>query len=301
MSFSMQSQHRISIAEEVTFGDIPVPANMRQIRFSGTELGLRRQMVESDEIRTDRQIADVIPGLSLVEGDIDFELSYGGFDELMAGALYGEWSGNTLITGTKEHSFTIERGFTDIHDYQIYTGCVVDELSLTVQPESLITGRFGIVGRDVTHQGSALDAAPEAPTSNAPLDSFQAEIWEGGSRLAHVTEIDLNIKNGVERAFALGEAEASQMLPGISRVSGSVSAFFEVDSLIQKVLAATESSLEIRLFGAGGGYQILLPKVMYTALDIPVKGERAVIMTLPFTGIFDETAGTNIKITRIPN
>ncbi|MBO6826649.1 MAG: hypothetical protein JJ879_10645 [Sneathiella sp.] len=300
MSFSMQSQHRICIAEETALGDVPVPANLKQIRFTGTELGLRRKMVESDEIRHDRQIGDVIPGISQIEGDIDFELSFGAFDDLMAAAFCSSWSGNELTTGHQTRSFTIERGFTDIDEYQIYYGCVIDEVSLTVQPESLITGRFGIMGQRMTHQGTPLDPDPEAPAAYAPLDSFRAEIWEGGSRLAHVTGIDLKIENGTARAFALGDQNAVGLIPGISRVTGSLSAFFEVDSLIQKAITATASSLEIRLSGGDGDYQILLPKVQFSGLDIPVKGERAVIMTLPFTGVYDPAVGSNIKITRIP-
>lgn len=301
MSFSLQSQHRICIGDEAIFGEVPVPANLRQVRFSGTELGFQRKSIESDEIRSDRQIAHLIPGLEMVEGDLDFELSYGAFDDLLAGVLMGEWSGNVLKTGTKERSFVIERGFTDIEEYQVFSGCVIDELSLTIQPESLVGGRFGVIGRQMQQSGSSLDTTPTAPSTLAPISNFQAKIWEGGSLLAHVTGIDFKITNGTERAYSVGSEAAAQLIPGLSRVTGSLSAFFESDSLIQKMLGRTESALEIRLSGEGGGYHILLPKIHYLSVDIPVKGERAVIMTLPFTAVFDPSESTNIKITRIPD
>ncbi len=300
MTFSTQSRHSVSYAAEATYGTTPPSPDMLALRHTGCDLSLSKSSIESDEIRDDRQISHYLPGQHSVKGDIEFELNYGGVDDLLAAALYSSWSGNTLKTGTDQTSFSIERAFNDISQYQLFSGCTVDELDLSIQPGSLITGRAAMLGKSMAQSASSADASVSASPAHNPMDSFSATLKEGGSRIAVIAGIDLKLENGAEQVFVLGDEMASSALAGRSRISGEITAYFEDASLINKFLNKTPSSLEVTLSGAGGSYQILLPNILYTGAEAPVRGDKAVTLALPFVSLFDEAEATNIKITRTP-
>lgn len=298
MTFSVQSRHSLTYVIEENFGDTPVSPSLARLRHTGCEIALAKKTIQSDEIRDDRQMGHVIHSLQSVTGDVDFELSFGSHDDILAAALYGDWNSDVLKSGTIQKSLTFERGFNDISQFQTFTGCVVDELNLSIQPESLVAGRFSVIGKGMETAASPSDASPSELSNTAPIDSFMGTVSEGGSVLAHVAGIDLKIENGAESTFVLGSDKANSIVPGRSRVSGELVAYFENNALIEKFINADESSLEISLSGIGGSYAILIPKILYTGADMPVKGDKVVTITLPFAGLYDESAGTNLKITR---
>jgi len=300
MSFSTQSRHSLAYVAEGAYGITPASPSLTQLRHTGCDLALSKKTIESDEIRDDRQIAHLRHSLHTVRGDIDMELSYGTYDPLLAAACCSSWSDDVLKTGTDAQSLTFERAFTDINQYQVFTGCLVDELNLSVQPESLVSGRFSVLGQTMTAQGSPLDAAVDAGSAYAPMDSFSGVLEEAGAALGLVAGIDLKIENGIEPAYVLGADSATAMTAGRSRISGEITAYFEDNSLIAKFINAEQSSLKLSVSGAGGSYDILLPNILYTGADIPVKGDRITTLTLPFVALYDGGEDTNLKITRIP-
>ncbi len=299
MVFSVQSRHRLAYIREAAFGETPTNPSMKELRHSGCDLSLNRKTIESDEIRDDRHMGHFLPGEKSVSGDIEFELSFGGFDDLLAAAFYGNWSGNILQTGTREQSLTVERGFTDIDQYQVFTGCVPDEMRFSIQPGSLISGTVSLKGKTMALSDTPLDTVPDPANDNAPMDSFQGFLREGGNLLAVAAGVDVKVENGTAAVFTLGADTAHQFSAGRSRVSGELTAYFENSALISKFVNGVSSSLEIEMAGEGGRYQLLLPNILYTGAELPVRGDEAVVITLPFAALYDETEQTNIQITRI--
>lgn len=298
MTYSTQSRHGLSLVPEMAYGVTPVSPAMTRLRHTGCDLALTKTTIESDEIREDRQISHLIPGQHSARGDVEFELNYGGVDDLLAAVCYSDWSANILKTGTDQSSFTFERAFNDIGQYQHFTGCVMDEMTLSLQPQSLVTGRFSVRGKSMTQTDSPLDASIDAGSTNRPMDSYTGALKEGGFSLALVAGLDLKIENGAEQVFVLGEETANGSIAGRSRVSGELTAYFEDAALINKFIDKTNSSLEVSLSGEGGSYDILLPNILYTGADAPVRGDKVVTLSLPFVALYDAPEATNIKITR---
>jgi len=81
------SRHSLYSVQEVTRGVTPQDPVLDTIRITGTTLGLSKDSLQSEEIRSDRQIADFRLGANQVAGDINFELSYGSFDQFLSAAL----------------------------------------------------------------------------------------------------------------------------------------------------------------------------------------------------------------------
>ena len=97
------SRHSMALVAETEAGTTPATPDFTPIRQTGTTLALTKEALQSNELRADRQIADMRHGNKQVGGDISTELSYGGslcetvpFDLT---ELIPKLSGNKTATG----------------------------------------------------------------------------------------------------------------------------------------------------------------------------------------------------------
>lgn len=302
MTIATGSRHNLSYVVEATFGTTPTNPSFTPIRHTGTTLGLSKDAVESEELREDRQVAHFRHGNKSVTGDINFELSYGGLDALLEATLCGAWATNVLKAGTTRRSYTVERHHQDIGKYLRSTGCQFNTMSLSVAPNSMVTGSFGIIGSGFTTSGSALGSATySAESTTAPFDSFSGSITEGGSAIAIITALELNIDNGMEALYVVGSADTLLPSIGKSSVTGSVTAYFENTTLLDKFVAETTSAIQFTLTDAAGNdYIVLLPKVKYNSGNPEVSGPGAITVTLDFVALYNSSDASQIKITRVP-
>ena len=97
------SQTALYFVEEVTSGTTPTDPALSTLRITGTDLGLVKDVLESNEIRSDRQIADQRLGSNRIERGFEFEDSYMTFSTMFEGALMSSgWSVDTPIVGTDQ-------------------------------------------------------------------------------------------------------------------------------------------------------------------------------------------------------
>jgi hypothetical protein len=301
MTFSMQSRHGLAYGIEPSFGQPPAtPPLLQALRHTACDLALDRAFIHSDEIRADRLPGPILPGRDGVRGEIGFELSFGDFDPLLAAVLFSQWDGDSLTIGEQRTSFLFQRAFHDIGMFQQFGGCVLDGMTLSVQPESIVSGHFSVVGRHMllTETSLSADEPPAASSAWAPFDSFRGTVHTDGVPLALAAGLDLTIRNGAEQAYVLGGGQPADITAGRTEISGELTAFFEDHSLLERFMAGTPGSLGLTLAGPGGGYELELPQILYTGAALPVRGDRLVLVTLPFRAVADAAGGGGITITR---
>ena len=302
MTIATGSRHDMAYVAESTFGTTPTTPVFVPIRHTGTTLGLSKDAIESEELRQDRQIAHYRHGNKSVSGDVNIELSYGSFDDLLQATLAGSWASDVLLAGTTRRSFTIERHHSDINKYLRSTGCSFNSMSLSVAPNSMVTGSFSIIGKSFTVASTAISGATySSESTSAPFDSFTGSVNEGGSSVAVVTGIELSIDNGMEALYVVGSDETLLPSIGKSTVTGSITAYFENSLLIDKFISETASSLEFTLTDqAGNSYIFELPNVKYNSGNPEVGGPGAITVSLDFVALYDGGTGSQIQITRVP-
>lgn len=212
-----------------------------------------------------------------------------------------------LKAGTVRRSFTILRHFTDIPDgagkpYHVSRGCEVNTLAISVNPTAIVGLTFGIVARE-----PELLAAPiagqtlGAPTTTAPMDAFTGVLKENNVVCGVATEISLALDNGLEPENIVGSKFTRQ--PAISRTNatGSMGAYFDDSSYLEKFINETDSSMEMTFpDGAGNSYTMKIPLLNYTGGQPDASGQGSIRLTMPFQGIMDPVSLSNIIITRTP-
>lgn len=307
------SRHSMYLVPEATYGVTPATPAFDPIRHTGTTLALSKNTVQSEEIRADRQITDSRHGAYQIGGDISIELSYGSFDNMLEAVTLGEWvvdspaaGTDTLKAGVTRRSFSVLRHFSDMltadNPYHLFRGVEFNNFSVSVTPDAIITGTFSVVGQGMaTSQTEPAGATYAAATTAKVLDSFTGALKENGVTIAVITEIQLTLENGIDPRFVVGSKETIRPQVGRSNASGQITAYFENSTLLDKFINETESSIEFTLpDGAGNEYTFILPRVVYNGGQPDVSGQGAILLTMPFQALFDETEASNIVIQRTP-
>ena len=94
--------------------------------------------------------------------------------------------------------------------------------------EQLVRGQSTI---DIA--GATINSASTTP----PFSGLDVgTINEGGVSIAAITELSINVDNGLNPAFALGDPTTTEPIDGRSNITGSITAYFQNQTLIDKFL-----------------------------------------------------------------
>ena len=95
----MASSNRTQIryVAETTWGTTPSSA-LKNFRDTGDSLVFNISTVQSNEIRSDRQVTDLIQTGASPGGGLNWELIWGNGDDFFESALYNSWSSDLSIS-----------------------------------------------------------------------------------------------------------------------------------------------------------------------------------------------------------
>lgn len=300
---SSGAMHAVNYCAETDYGVVnAAPSGLVfPIRHTGFSGGLSRDPFESMEIRADRISAGTRLGAKNVQWEISTELSYSSLDTLLQAVTMGTWTNNVLKTGTTRRSYTLERYFADLaagNKYYRLLGSEFNTLKLSVTTGGIITATFGGISQDEASSASAIAAAAAAVTSE-PFDAFQGELTNEDGDLAVVTDFQVELSNGLEPFFVVGDPLTMLPSVGRSRISGTMTCRFASASLFSRFVDENKDSLSLTFTDADDNeLKIELPNVTYTGGARDVSGDGPVRIVMPFRADYDDTKESNIVITR---
>lgn len=298
MAFAQGSRSSLSYIAESTFGTTPA-GNFQNLPFTSHSLNMTKDRVEGTDIQADRMSRVDRHGNRQVSGDITGDLREGDFDELLESAMLSSWSSDVLKVGTVPKYFSIEDYAADIDQARLFTGCSVNSLAVSLAPNQMVTGTFGIVGKNMTM--SASEKTQDAPSTNSPFDAYSGTLQIGGSNSAIVTAMDFTLTNSFAPTFVVGDDSAPALEVGNAVVEGSISAYFEDASLINRFVNETETPLKVTVgdnAGTPNTLEFFFPRCKINSADVGVDGPTSRIITMSFVALRDATENTNLRITR---
>lgn len=307
MPFSQGSRSSLAYIEETSFGVTPASPTFANLPFNTHSLDLTKDRVEGNEIQSDRMPRVDRHGNKSAGGSFEVDLRDGSFDDFIAAAMFSDWddspsaADDELKVGTTPKYFTIEDAAEDISQYRLFTGMSVSSMNVSIAPNQMVTATFDMVGKTMT-QNSTTGSTGGTPTASTgvPFDSYSGTISDGGSGLGIVTSIDFSITNSLAPTFVVGSDAAQQLEFGRAVVEGSMTVYYEDETLIDKFLNETESSLEVTVDNPSGAsmYTFSFPRVKYNGASVPVQNPQSRLITIPFVSLYDATANTNLLIKR---
>jgi hypothetical protein len=298
MAFAQGSRSSLSYIVESTFGTTPA-GNFQNLPFTTHSLNMTKERVSGTDINADRMSRVDRHGNRQVAGDIVADLRDTDYDDLLESAMLNTWASNVLKVGTVPKYFSIEDYAADIDQARLFTGCSVNTLSVSLAPNAMVTGTFGIVGKDMTI--SATEKTQDAATGAAPFDAYSGDLEIGGSVAAIVTAMDFTVTNGFAPTFVVGDDSAPSLEVGDAVVEGTISAYFEDAALLNRFIDETETSLKVTVGdneSTPNTLEFFFPRCKINSADVGVDGPTSRVISLSFVALRDETEETNLRITR---
>lgn len=212
---------------ETVFGTTPGTGNPNNLRMTGESLAYAIQTDSSKEIRSDRQVTDLVQVGASSSGGVNFELSYKEFDALFEAAFMDTWD----VYGTNGVSAAMA----------ITLDSTAGTLTPSVEPtgvdafSNLAVGQFfrltapgdaadGAILRIATKTAAAITVAAATPIPGTGSRAAVAGCTISSSRLANgTTQRSFTIEKGmldVDQYFAYRGMNASKL--SLSFASGAI-------------------------------------------------------------------------------
>lgn len=297
----------LSYVAETTAGESPSSPSMNKLRTTdpqGIQAG--KDSFQSEEVISHRQRENIRAGRKNVDGSIPIELSYGAFDDWLEAVLGGSWSSeaagtpNVLKVGNSVQTFTVEKGFDDITQYQVLRGVTPTSFSVDAPPDGIVTGGFDVIGMGFDPMSGTSLGSPAGVATNAPFDGIcNASITEGGAAIAIVTSLSFQIANGRTISGVIGSCDGSAPTNGQVEVTGEFSARLEDATLIDKFVNESESSLMVQFDDLGGTEytKFTMPRLRYSDVSTG-ENDNSVDVTMSFEALYDSTEASSLVIER---
>lgn len=301
MAFSQGNRTGLALVAEASFGVTPSAPSFVSIPYNTHSLNLTKERLQGNELLSDRVPRTDRHGNRNAAGDIVVDLRDTDYDTLIESAFFSAFnSAGVMKIGTTPKYVSIEDSANDISQFRQFTGMAVSTMSVSIAPNQMVLTTFSMVGKDMTQAQVALDSTPTAPSGGEPFDSYSGSISDGGVPIAIVTSIDFSITNSLAPTFVVGSASTPQLEYGLAMVEGTLTAYYQDNTLIDKFLDETESSIQIVVDdpASGGSYTFDFPAVKYNGADTPVTDPQSRTVTLPFVAIYDAAEATNLKLTK---
>lgn len=301
MAFAQGSRSRLAFGVESTFGT--AASSYTNLPFNTHSLNLAKERVSGNEIQPDRMPRVDRHGNRSVGGDITVDLRNSDYDSLIESAMLSSFSSGEIKVGTTPKYFTIEDYAADIDQARLFTGCSVSTMNVSLAPNQMVAATFGMVGKDMTI--SDTEKTVSAAGVSEPFDAYSGSLKVadvdgigGASALSVVTSVDFTVTNSFAPTFVVGSDSAPCLEFGRAEIEGTITAYFEDATLVNRFLNETESAIEVSVADPSANTMtFLFPRVKFNAADVPVDGPTSRVITLPFVALYDDTELTNLKIT----
>lgn len=308
MAFAQGSRSRLSYVTEVTYGTTPA-TTFQQIPYTTHSLDLAKEQVVGTDIQSDRMPRHNRHGNKSSSGDIVFDLRKDNYDDFLESLMFSTWDASPsaapdeLKVGTTLKSFSIEDYAANIDQARLFTGMAVSQASFSIAPNQMVTSTMSFVGSDMSISATE-ETSPTAAALNSPFDPYSGAVQiadNGGSlgSLATITSLDFTINNSLAPTFVVGSDANQQLEYGRCEVEGTISAYFEDATLINRFLNETETAFKVAVQDdSSNEYSFFFPRVKFNGASVPVANPQSRIISIPFVALYDTTEESNVVIYR---
>jgi hypothetical protein len=198
-------------------------------------------------------------------------------------------------TGHTDKSFSVEHYYADLVQSEVFSGCKPTAIAIGLPPTGLATIDVDFMGQNVTTASSQYFTNPTAPTTTGLLAAVNGQVRVGGSSVATLTGLTLNIASNYSGDPVVGSNTVPFMFAGRVIVTGQATAYF--DSVALRDAFFNESEVEIiGVFTANNDadapfMSFVLPRVKIGGAS-KNDGEGGLVQTLPFQALLNTAGGT---------
>ena len=307
----MSDSNRVKVyyVSETTaaYGSTPAGSgNWVETRMTGESLRGQPRTVVSNEIRSDRMIADLRKVGLDVNGALNHEWSYGTYDDFIQAVMGDTWTGNVLNVGTRSRSFSMEKDFEDVATaIAAFKGMRAGIWTESFTYGELVTGSFEFMGNNVSILVSSRISAYTTAGTAAVFDAADgiSSIMVNGTEVTGCifSSLTFTVDNTQRMIEGIGNASPCDIGQGRANITGSAEMFFKAGSKTYVSAMIKNEALDLQFTVSDGtnGYIIRWPRIKL-ADGFPVSDgpDTDVMLPFSFTATYDTSAGTSMRVTR---
>ena len=298
MARAQGARSQLAAAFETTYGTAPTSGFM-QMPFASASLGAEQPLLASELLGYGRDPLAPIKDAVTADGDITVPLDAEAFGFWLKAAF-----GAPATTGTtnKTHTFksgswnlpsmAIEVAMPEIPRFAMYTGCVLDQLSIAMQRSGLLTANVKLVAQG---ENVATATAAGTPTGYAlqRFGHFNGAIKRNGASLGNIVSADLAYANNVERVETIrNDGRIDGADPSIAALTGKIDVRFADTTLMDQALNGTSASLEFSwTISANVSLTITAHAVYLPRPRVEIQGPQGIQASFDWQAAYDSVAG----------
>ncbi|MCT8159396.1 phage tail tube protein [Pseudoruegeria sp. SHC-113] len=298
MARAQGARSQLAAAFETTYGTAPASGFM-QMPFASASLGAEQPLLASELLGYGRDPLAPLKDAVTADGDITVPLDAEAFGFWLKAAF-----GNPTTTGTtnKTHTFksgswnlpsmAIEVAMPEIPRFAMYTGCVLDQLSIAMQRSGLLTADVKLVAQG---ENVASSTAAGTPTAYAlqRFGHFNGAIKRNGTSLGNIVSADLTYANNVERIETIrNDGRIDGADPSIAALTGKIDVRFADTTLMDQALNGTAASLEFSwVISANVSLTIIAHAVYLPRPRVEIQGPQGIQASFDWQAAYDSVAG----------
>jgi len=204
-----------------------------------------------------------------------------------APASNGTVSAATLTGGLNAHTFmsgswtlpsmSIEVGMPEVPRFAMYSGCVLDALSWSMERSGLLSSKVMLVAQGETIAGATAAGTPAAITLRR-FGHFNGAIKRDGVALGNIVSADVTYANNLDRIETIrSDAKIDGADPTIAALTGKVEVRFADTTLLTQAINGTAAALEFSYaLGSGESLTLTAHAVYLPRPRIEIKGPKGV-------------------------
>jgi hypothetical protein len=298
MARAQGARSQLAAAFETTYGTAPASGFM-QMPFASASLGAEQPLLASELLGYGRDPLAPLKDVVTADGDITVPLDAEAFGFWLKAAF-----GAPTTTGTtnKTHTFksgswslpsmAIEVAMPEIPRFAMYTGCVLDQLSLEMQRSGLLTADVKLIAQG---ENVATATAAGTPTGYAlqRFGHFNGAIKRNGTALGNIVSADLTYANNVERIETIrNDGRIDGADPSIAALTGKIDVRFADTTLMDQALNGTSASLEFSwVISANVSLTITAHAVYLPRPRVEIQGPQGIQASFDWQAAYDSVAG----------
>jgi hypothetical protein len=234
-NFADTSSASIAYVKQVDCGVYPTDG-YTSMRFTSSDLQFTVETAQSEEIRPDRNVSDLIRTASSVSGTIGYELSYKNFDEFIQAVIGSpiplDGAGTPIVNDITKTYFTFETSVAASGGryYNQFFDCEIDSMTFEITQGAMINGQFSVMGRATDSTLTSIDTVGgyDPATTDVIYNavSMVSAIQVNGVDVGSVQALTIDINNNMREQRAIGNQGLAGVGSGQFVVTGTMSIYF---------------------------------------------------------------------------
>lgn len=298
MARAQGARAQLALAFETTYGIAPA-AGYHKMPFATSSLGAEQPLLNSELLGYGRDPLAPIKDALTADGDVVVPIDAQAFGYWLKGAF-----GEPISTGSGPYthefrsggwtlpSLAVEVGMPELPRFAMYTGCVVDKFSFSMQRSGLLTATISMIAQGET-PASVTAAGTPSVMELLRFGHFNGAIKRDGAALANIVSSQITYSNTLDRVETIrSDGKIDGVDPGMAALTGNIEVRFADTTLMSQAINGAACALEFSYaLASGQSLTITAHSVYLPRPRIEIAGPQGVQATFDWQAAKDATLG----------